>query len=131
MGNLEMVKQRLMLEMWNMNLVRKSLVDLIDIATTGSTGDMFRDEFHTVLGYMKNLSPLTDSEMECHRFYRWYVSRWVPHVSRVDQKFVAVDWQWDGVVKSFRKDGVAPIGSIGCMFRDEFHKSRKNKASAM
>lgn len=60
MGNLEMVKQRLMLEMWNMNLVRKSLVDLIDIATTGSTGDMFRDEFHTVLGYMKNLSPLTN-----------------------------------------------------------------------
>merc|ERR1719242_1361795 len=48
-----------------------------DMAPTGSTGGMFRDEFHK--------------------------SR--ENGSKVDGKFVAIDWQWDGVVKNFRHDG--------------------------
>jgi len=48
-----------------------------DISPTGPTGGMFRDEFH---------KPRENG-------------------ARVDGKFVAIDWQWDGVVKNFRHDG--------------------------
>jgi hypothetical protein len=49
----------------------------VDMAPTGPTGGLFRDNFH---------KPRANG-------------------ARVDGKFVELDWQWNGTVKNFRHDG--------------------------
>lgn len=49
----------------------------VDMSSEGPTGGLFRDAYH----------------------------RPRENGARVDGKFVAIDWQWDGVVRNFRHDG--------------------------
>ena len=66
----------------------------IDMSETGPTGGLWRDAFH---------KPRENG-------------------ARVDGKWIAIDWQWDGVVKNYRHDGawdfqIDPPGTAGTPYR--------------